>query len=86
MNQEKKREVGMMFTTPRQFDDVARGLIPQMVNDNLNVIEIPDSEGQVIIRESTPEYDDRLGDSDIVMFPIKIKIGDKYYTFYICSR
>ncbi|MDD4803728.1 MAG: hypothetical protein WCR40_00840 [Candidatus Paceibacterota bacterium] len=87
MEENNRKEESMpKFTYPNQFEGLARELIPRMIDQSLNAVEIPDSEGQVIIRERTPEYDERLGDSDIVMFPIKIKIGDVYQTFYICSR
>lgn len=92
MEENNRKEEGMpKFTYPNQFEDIARGLIPQMIDQGLNAIEIPDSGGQVIIREKvnnidTEEFDERIGDSDVIMLPIKIKNGDKVETFYVCSR
>jgi hypothetical protein len=90
---EKKERISDMskIVFPNHFENEARSVISQMMKDGLNCMEIPDSDGQVVIREKnngveTLEFDERVGESDIIMVPIKIKIGDTFETFFVCSR
>ena len=70
------------------FEEDAMDLVPKMIRDNLNIIEVPESGGIVVVRASvretaTEEYNDRTGESDITKFLLDTGTVD---SFYICSR
>lgn len=79
------------ITLPDQFEEQAREAISQMIEKGLNSVELPDSDGQVVIREKangieTDEFKERFVDSEILMVPIKVRVRDSIETFYLCSR
>ena len=90
-NNKKERLDMAKFTFPDQLGEVHRTLISQMIADGSNLVEIPGSSGQVIIREKvdgveTSEFNERIAELDIIMLPLKIRDDDKAETFYVCSR
>jgi len=76
----------------RDFEDDARGLIPQMIKDQLNIIAIPDSDSIVVVRATvnkvaTAEYNERTGEPDITKFLLVVEMPDgSSQNFYIFSR
>jgi len=88
---EERTDMTSNFTFSDQFEEKARVLILRMINQEFNSVEIPDSDGQIIIREKvdgveTGEFKERIAEPDILMVPFKIKNGDTVETFYVCSR
>jgi len=70
----------------RDFEGDAMDLVPKMIRDNLNIIEVPESEGIVVVRASvlettTEEFNDRTGEPDITKFLLNTGTVDKFYIF-----
>ena len=76
----------------RDFEEDARGLIPKMIKESLNIIKVPDSSPIVVVRAtvngvSTEEYNDRTGEPDVTKFLLKTQMPDgSFEDFYIFSR
>lgn len=82
--QEKGKEANMFTFASKLMADV-EALIPKM--EGKGALEIPDSKGQVLVRDGSLEYKEREDDVEILMAPVMSKGKDGQLTrFFICSR
>lgn len=77
--------MSMKFVFPKTLPSVTRELIIKMCEKNLDHIEIPDSNGQILIKSDSDLVQKKFDEESNSMHPFSVPLEDQTsVSFYIC--
>ncbi len=77
--------MSIKFASPDNPIRVIRELIIKMYEEKIDSIEIPDSNGQILIKSDSVIIQEKFKDESVSMFPFYVLLEDQTSIgFYIC--
>ena len=77
--------MSMRFVFPKTLPSVTRELIVKMYEENLDSIEIPNSNGQILMKSDSDLVQNKFEDESVSMHPFSVLLEDQTsVSFYIC--
>ena len=75
----------MEFVFPDGLAIVIRELIIKMYENNVDFIEIPNSNGQILMKSDSTVASEKFEDESVSMFPLFVPVKNQTsISFYIC--